>query len=136
MEYERVFWVYFIITLFFIIVGLGSLFSGDVPIWIIILWLLNTIFLMITVYCTYLSNDNNAWLNVLFISMLIISYMWTFEINNKEDNNLDSIAGISLLLGGLILSMMVEKYTLPFWTIVVYLLVWLVVILNSLIFSQ
>lgn len=129
------FWIYFIITLFFIIIGLGSLITGGISAWIVIFWLLSTIFLMITIFYTCSNLEQTVLLNILFVSMLIISYIWTFEVRNRE-NNLDSVAGISLLLGGLILSLSVKKYTVPFWAIVAYLLVWLVIILNSLIFSQ
>jgi hypothetical protein len=135
MERTRVFWVYFIITLFFIIIGLGSLLTGSVPVWITFLWLLTAIFLMITIFNAYINLEQTTWLNILFVVMLIISYIWTYEVKNQE-NNLDSVAGISLLLGGLILSMWVKIYSIPFWSIIVYIVIWFVIIVNSLVFSH
>lgn len=135
MEHTRVFWIYFVITLFFIIIGLASLFTGNVPAWISIFWLLSIIFLMIAVFNSYIESGQTAWINILFIIMLVISYMWTFELKSQE-NNLDAVEGIALLLFGLIISISTTKYTISFWSMVIYLLIWFVITVYSLISLQ
>src|SRR3990167_7686308 len=123
MEYTRAFWIYFIITLLFVIIGLESLISASIPIWTITFWVLSQVFLMIAISESYKTSQNAVWINSLFIIMLIVSYIWTYEVDSKE-NNLDSITGIALLLVGLILCTRVKIYTIPFWALVAYLLVW------------
>ena len=117
MEYTRAFWIYFIITLLFVIIGLESLISASIPIWTITFWVLSQVFLMIAISESYKTSQNAVWINSLFIIMLIVSYIWTYEVDSKE-NNLDSITGIALLLGGLILCTRVKIYTIPFWALV------------------
>ena len=129
MEYTRAFWIYFIITLLFVIIGLESLISASIPIWTITFWVLSQVFLMIAISESYKTSQNAVWINSLFIIMLIVSYIWTYEVDSKE-NNLDSITGIALLLVGLILCTRVKIYTIPFWALVAYLLVWFVIIFS------
>lgn len=123
---DRIFWIYFIITLFFIILGMSSiLISNDSYLIIIsILWLLSNVALMILIYhasirwgpldsqiCVIDANsrcfdpDNRIWLfvNILFIALLIISLLWAGELGNKNGELLRSMSGILILLGGLLL---------------------------------
>lgn len=129
--HDRVFWIYFIVTFFFIIIGVGSILTSDDPNFIIvsILWLLSTVALMIIVYhasikwgpidpednsqiCVVDSNSgcfdagNRVWLfiNVLFIVLLIISILWAGELRNQDGGPLRTMSGIVILLGGLILA--------------------------------
>lgn len=121
--YDRVFWIYFIITLFFIIVGVTLLAPGfDRSAFITILWIMSNLSLMLMVYhasltwqphttiCVIDTNSgcfkagNRVWLfvNVLFITLLIISAMWAGEFNNNTETYLQTTTGILMLLGGLI----------------------------------
>lgn len=129
--HDRVFWIYFIVTFFFIIIGVGSILTSDDPnlIVISILWLLSNVALMIIVYhasikwgpidpednsqiCVVDSNSgcfdagNRVWLfiNVLFIVLLIISILWAGELRNQDGGPLRTMSGIVILLGGLILA--------------------------------
>lgn len=162
---DRVFWVYFIISLFFIIIGIGSIIVSNDPYMILlsIIWLLANVILMILVYhastewgpddstiCVVDSGskcfeaNNRVWLfiNVLFIAMLIISVLWAAELGNPDSGPLRTMSGILLLLGGLLLCKLVDRksageylYINPFWTAVVYLVLWfgltLYVVLSS-----
>lgn len=129
--HDRVFWIYFIVTFFFIIIGVGSILASNDPnvIIISILWLLSNVSLMIIVYhasikwgpidpennsqiCFVDSNagcfdtGNRIWLfiNVLFIALLILSILWAGELRNQDGGPLRTMSGILILLGGLILS--------------------------------
>ena len=124
---DRIFWIYFIITLFFIIIGASFIISSDYDIFFIsILWVISNIFLMIIIYqssiiycpknnnknsCILEENtkcfekNNRVWLsiNVCFVMLLIISVLWISEIQIGNFNQLKSISGISIILLSLIL---------------------------------
>jgi len=129
--HDRIFWIYFIITLFFIIIGISSILSSNDPHMIIIaiLWLLSNIILLIIVYhasikwspcdpndvntliCVVDNNsgcfnsDNRTWLfiNVIFVALLIIAILWAAELGNPDSGALRTLSGVLILLGGLIL---------------------------------
>ncbi len=150
---DRIFWIYFIITLFFIIIGMSAILTSDNPYLIIIsiLWFLSNVALMILIY--HLSIDwgpknstnneqicvadinspcfnrnNRTWLliNILFIVILIFSVLWAGELRNNDDSPLRTISGILILLGGLILcGLTIENvYMFPFLVAISYLLIW------------
>ena len=130
--YDRVFWIYFIVTLFFIIVGISSIISSSEPYMLVIsiLWLLSNVTLMIIIYhasitwapinpydensvvCVVDMNSgcfdvsNRVWLfiNVLFIILLILAILWAGELGNTDAGPLRTMSGVLILLGGLILS--------------------------------
>lgn len=131
--HDRTFWIYFIITLFFIIIGLASIISANVNPAIAIFWLIANVALMILIYhaSTQFSGDFTVYyifVNMLFLVLLIISIVWTGEL--KSDTPLvRSGAGILSLLGGLIickLATMAEytSYIQPIWIAIAYLLIW------------
>ena len=158
--YDRIFWIYFIITIFFIIIGVGWVITSSDPGLIIVatLWLLSNIVLMILVYnasvkwapidpdnldnqiCVVDSNSqcfdpsNRVWLliNILFIILLIVSILWAGELKNADAGPLRTMAGVIMLLGGLILTglssdgynFMYGMYTTSFWISVSYLIIW------------
>ena len=158
--HDRIFWIYFIVTLFFVIIGLGSIITSNpvidnlyIMLIIALLWLLGNVSLMIIVYhasitwsptddndsliCVVDSNsqcfesNNRIWLfiNILFISLLIISSLWAGELYNNDAGPLRTMSGILILLGGLILSVIVidsriNSYMNPFWISVIYLIIW------------
>lgn len=128
--HDRFFWIYFMITLFFIIIGVGAILTSDDPYVIVIsiLWLLSNVALMILVYhasinwsplnsdqqmqICFVDSDsgcfdanNRVWLfiNVLFIVLLIISTLWAGELQNQDSGPLRTMSGILILLGGLVL---------------------------------
>src|SRR5436190_807381 len=104
---DRIFWIYVIITLFFIIIGIGLIVSSNDAnlIAINILWLISMLALMINAY--YIYNENESYFKlfiiIIFISLLIISVLWTGELWNKNDNQLLLIFTMLILLGGFIL---------------------------------
>ena len=156
--YDRIFWIYFIVTLFFITIGLYLIFSTNRPnlLGISVLWILGNVLLMIIVYkiiisCSPLDSsespicfidpkgycferNNRSWLyiNVLFIAMLIVSTLWAEELSNPESGPLGGMAGVLLLLGGLLLYHLSKKLItssevyVPFIMTVIYLVIWFV----------
>lgn len=130
MERVRVFWIYFIVTLFFLIIGLGSLFATSAPLWLILTWTLATLLLMVATYFTYLEFNQIWWLTVLFVFMLVVSHMWTFEVTDRQT---DTLASLTLVLAGLVLTLNVTKYPVAFWCLVGYLLFWFALTVRSLI---
>lgn len=150
--HDRVFWIYFIVTFFFIIIGVGSILSSTDPnlILISILWLLSNVALMILTYhasikwgpvdpnnnsqiCFVDNNSgcfdtgNRVWLfiNLLFITLLIISTIWAGELRNQDGGPLKTTSGILILLGGLLLCRLNNHiYSIPFWVAIAYLIIW------------
>lgn len=160
---DRIFWIYFIVTIFFIIVGTFSLIQTSSP-WIIVLWFLSNLALMIIVYHTTawcapmdtagdyvcvidedsccFDPNNRIWLliNILFIILLVTSVVWA---GAKENN----VIGIIMLFLGLIFLILItkridEKYEhskvftkchIPFWMYVFYITIWTILTLNTII---
>lgn len=165
---DRNFWIYFIITLFFIILGIYSISSiTGAPLYIIsLLWTLSILALFVLIY--YATTNWGAvgslcdsqrspkdfgktmilFLNILFITILIFSVLWASEVNNTESSLSQSIYGILILLGGLLISKFsfgkyikddtplpgspVEtylEYTSPLFVSIIYILIWISLIL-------
>lgn len=152
--YDRIFWIYFIIALFFIILGIGFIISATDSYMLIIaiLWLLSVILLLIIVYhgsiywspgpvnnptCVadgttcYFEPSNRVWLsiNILFVLLLVFSVLWAAELINVDGGVLRMLSGVLMLLGGLILCALSTNYsylnaTIPFWASVGYLFIW------------
>ena len=151
---DRIFWIYFMVTLFFIIVGVGSIIASPDPNMLIIslIWLVSNVALMIIVYhesltwgptddqdsliCVVDSNspcfepNNRVWLliNVLFIALLIISLLWAGELSNPDAGPLKTMSGVLIILGGLVLcrisTVRSVSYIIPFWVSLGYLAIW------------
>lgn len=125
---DRAFWIYFIITLFFIIIGAGAILTSDDPhvIIIIIFWILANVALFVLIYhasinwgptgydkqiCVIDSDSgcfnpsNRVWLfvNILFVVLLILSILWAGELNNQNTSPLRTMSGVLILLGALVL---------------------------------
>lgn len=127
---DRVFWIYFIVTLFFIILGLSMILSsGDAHSVILsVVWLISMIVLMVIVYdasrkwdpasaygadevclldskswCVTPSNKMWFVVNVLFLLLLILSTVWAAELHNTESGPTGTISGVIIMLGGLLL---------------------------------
>jgi len=134
---DRIFWIYVIITLFFIIIGVGLIISSNDPnlISINILWLISMLALMINAYYIYNDNENyfKIFIIIIFISLLIISVLWTGELWNKNDNQLLIIFSILILLGGFILfGLRTESNdinTISYWSSLIFVTIWLCLIL-------
>lgn len=134
---DRIFWIYVIITLFFIIIGVGLIISSNDPnlIAINILWLISMLALMVSAYYIYNDNDNyfKIFIIIIFISLLVISVLWTGELWNKNDNQLLIIFSVLILLGGFILfNLRTESddiNTVSYWSLLVFITIWLVLIL-------
>ena len=107
--YDRVFWIYFIIALFFVIVGMSLIMSSNDPylIYVSVIWLIANVALIILAYQTSIvwgpKNSNNGelvcfvdkdsrcfdsknrvWLfvNLIFIVILILQVLWASELYN------------------------------------------------------
>ena len=134
---DRIFWIYVIITLFFIILGVGLIISSNDQnlISINILWLISMLALMINAYYIYNNNDNyfKIFIIIIFISLLIISLLWTGELWNKNDNQLLIIFSVLILLGGFILFGLRTEgsdiNTISYWTSLIFVTIWLCLIL-------
>jgi len=134
---DRIFWIYVIITLFFIIIGVGLIISSNDPnfIAINILWLISMLALMVSAYYIYNDNDNyfKIFIIIIFISLLVISVLWTGELWNKNDNQLLIIFSVLILLGGFILfNLRTESddiNTVSYWSLLVFITIWLGLIL-------
>jgi len=134
---DRIFWIYVIITLFFIIIGVGLIISSNDPnlIAINILWLVSMLALMISSY--YIYNDNDSYFKIfvviIFISLLVISVLWTGELWNKNNNQLLIIFSVLILLGGLVLFGLRGESndinTISYWSSLVFITIWLFLIL-------
>lgn len=132
---DRIFWIYFIIILFFLIIGSGLIIvSNDVNlITITILWIISNLALLIIVYYAheYYYENNRYWvfINALFIALLVIATIWAGELGNNNAGPLRVMSGILILLGGLILYSLsndeYEKYIIPYWLSIGFLLLWL-----------
>ena len=134
---DRIFWIYVIITLFFIIIGIGLIISSNDPnlIAINILWLISMLALMVSAYYIYNDNDDyfKIFIIIIFISLLIISVLWTGELWNKNDNQLLIIFSVLILLGGFILfNLRIESddiNTVSYWSLLLFIAIWLSLIL-------
>jgi len=134
---DRIFWIYFILILFFIIIGIGLIISSNDPnlIAINILWLISMLALMVSAYYIYNDNDNyfKIFIIIIFISLLVISVLWTGELWNKNDNQLLIIFSVLILLGGFILfNLRTESddiNTVSYWSLLVFITIWLGLIL-------
>jgi hypothetical protein len=157
---DRIFWIYLIVTLFFLIIGVGSILMSNDPNFIIlsVMWLLGNIALMIIVYHTSIKwgppdsqicfiddnsgcfdSGNRVWLfvNFLFIALLIISILWAGELGNS--GSLNNMSGILILLGGLMLFQLLNHKSktnylnISFWICIFYLVIWFGLTLYSII---
>ncbi len=134
---DRIFWIYVIITLFFIIIGIGLIVSSNDPnlISINILWLISMLALMISAY--YIYNENESYFKlfviIIFIGLLVISVLWTGELWNKNNNQLLIIFTILILLGGFILfNLRIDPNdinTISYWSSLIFIIIWLCLIL-------
>jgi hypothetical protein len=161
---DRIFWIYFIITFFFIVIGVYYLsMIGEALIFIVgLLWIISNLCLLILIYyasvkwnweddtcsdqkCntieTFLGNETGIskgiifFIHVLFLTMLVVSNLWAFELQNNtntdNNNTLQSIYGILLILGGLLLTKLslhksfdMYAHISPFWVSIIYLVTW------------
>lgn len=132
---DRIFWIYFIVTIFFIIIGSGLIIASNDQnlITITLLWIVSNLILLIIIYHAheYYYEHNTSWafVNILFIALLIISTIWAGELGNNNASPLKIISGILILLGGLILYSLSNNcydiYTIPYWISIGYIIVWL-----------
>jgi len=151
---DRIFWIYFIVTLFFVIIGLNFILSSTNSYMLIIgvIWLLTNVALMIMVYhastiwgptdennvptticfvdynshCVEAGNNVCLFINIVFILLLIFSVLWAGELSNTENSPLRTMSGVLILLGGLLLCNLVKTKNLiiPFWYGIAYLIMW------------
>lgn len=150
--HDRIFWIYFIITLFFIIVGFSFIVSSPDPNMLLVgfFWLVSNISLMIIVYdsCIYcgpldcenslvclvdvdrsfLDFNNRIWLfiNILFVVLLILSLLWCGEFSHSSSSLLKPMSGILILFGGLILCFLATSRfnCVSFFSSLSYLVIW------------
>ena len=136
---DRIFWIYFIIALFFIIIGIGLIISSTNIniIAISITYLVTILILLLIVYYAYLLNSSNEncnnyiliFVNVIFIMLLVISTLWAGEINNLESGPLGSLCGVLIILGGVILFSLSSNdydiYTFSYWISILYIVIWI-----------
>lgn len=142
---DRVFWIYFIITLFFIIVGSSLIVTSNIPhmFTILIIWTISIFALMIIVYkasikwgpsannvcfvdydakCFEPSNRVWSFINIIFIILLILSVLWAGELSNLDTSTIKSMSGVLILLGGITLAALIDQGT--FIITLLYLVIW------------
>lgn len=129
--HDRVFWIYFIITLFFIILGIRFILLSSDPFMYLLsfFWLLSNFLLILIIYSSssiwapinphndtqicvidHNSNcfepNNRIWLfiNILFIIILIFSTLWASELGNDDGSHLKTMSGVLILIGSILLS--------------------------------
>ena len=146
---DRIFWIYFIITFFFIIVGLSLIIDSEYPIIISIIWLLSLVLLMLITYnlsiywgpkdnqneyiCFIdshkgcLTDCNKYWLiiNGIFILLLILSTIWASEIQSIEDNPIKTMISIIIVLGSILLLIFSKSHLISFYLTIVFFTIWL-----------
>lgn len=158
---DRIFWIYFIIALFFIIIGLTCLsyYNNSYVYILATLWLLASIFFLIIIYYTSilwnpidddnllicfvdadvgcLKSSNKFWLfiNCFFIFILIFSVLWTSELSNPNPSFLKPFSGIIILISSLFLFSICLPYlrnnSLFYWAFLFFLLIWFCLTLYS-----
>lgn len=150
---DRIFWIYLIITLSFIIIGFHYFLMNTIY-YISIVWLLTMIFLMVVVYhisimlapvdtnsgipvCVVdnnvdcLSKSNRLWvvINAVYFLLLILSVSWVYEFTNSFTHNTKPIFGIIIILLGIFLckisyNIYQNKYTVTFWAAFLFTFFW------------
>jgi len=138
---DRIFWIYLIVTLFFIIIGISYILSYSTDnnyLLISFFWLFSNICLLISIYhmsilwnpsndcddliCLFDDNyfcfqpNNRTWLfiNIIYIILLFLSIMWTLEITQIQPYNFNIyVIGIVILLLSILLSTYcIQKYNI------------------------
>ena len=142
---NRTFWIYFIITFIFIVIGTTFILISDnyYKFIIMFVWMISNVLLLCLIYhssyllspliklkpcstsenyvslerykdCCVIDSDskclepkNRIWLyiNILYIIILILSTVWTTEINNLNAKGFLTCSGVIIVLGGLLLSL-------------------------------
>lgn len=136
---DRIFWIYFIIVIFFIIIGVGLIISSTSNVNVIaisITYLISILILLIIVYYAYLLNSGNeqcndyvgVFINVIFIVILVICTLWAGEVGNLEGGPLRSLSGVLIILGGIILFSLSNKnydiYSFAYWATIIFIVIW------------
>lgn len=116
-EWRR-FWIYFIISLFFIIIGLTlslnevKYLDSNTPIATVTIWIISSLLLFILVF--QLSEKSKFYsekrkiiewsiINGIYVLYLILSIIWISELHNRSSSMLRTIMGVLIILGGLVL---------------------------------
>lgn len=146
-SYERIFWLYFLITIFFSIIGVGMILWNNDNAWsLTIFWLISNFALLIIIYIASINiwfKDNINWwiINVIFLILLILSVVWAVEFN---DVTIRTTIGVLILFATLILYSFArtnesndfldtENPSYILWIIVGYLIIWTSLTLYSVI---
>lgn len=153
---SRIFSIYLIISLFFVIVGLNFFFGTEF--WVPILWTLSNIFLLIIIYnfiinlnqsdsdnnilCLVDTNNNcfksnknfRSWviINALYLIILVFTTMWAVE--KSQNSELTIPYSIVILILFFILYIFGYPHSSPiiFWVFISNIVVWLFLITFSL----
>lgn len=130
---SRIFWLYFIITAFFVIIGLKTLITSvDVNmVYIMILWIFNQIILTIVIYNASFNFDNFI-IKILFVLLLVLSTVWASEFNNPSHDICIMLSIFILIISLLLFRICCDTFS--FCLIVVYLITWFIFTLYFLLF--
>lgn len=146
---DRLFWIYLIIAIFFIIIGISSLIMSEDKhvLLIILIWILSNIALLITIYhislnwypenkgCSCFKGNKYVFCLIyfIFVSLLILGILWASKFHDiNGGGNWRSLSGIFIIMGGLALLSLsshcnVSGFTgfiIPFWSCVCFLVIW------------
>ena len=131
---NRKFWVYFLIALFFTIVGISYISTYEIGFQpaILAFWILSNVMLFVIIYnvtefwCSHNHQKVVRFSNVLYILILITSVVWTDSLNKKGNTGIENVSSILIILGGLLLFGIIPgNYSpLAFWAGLLYLAIW------------
>lgn len=148
--YDRIFWIYFMVTIFFLIIGLNFIISNATitnkqQIIISMFWAISIINIFIVVYyltyfiagntndcintnnisCLSAQNRSLCIINIVFIIILFLATIWTSDFKQP-------LLGVSILIAGLIICAYSYPYPIVFWLALTFLLLWLTITVYSL----
>ena len=139
--YDRIFWIYFIVMVFFLIIGLNFIITNtsltnSKAIIIGMFWAISIINIFIVIYflthyityqATCLESNNRSLLiiNIIFILILILATIWTTDFKQP-------LLGVGVLIGSLIICAYSYPFPFVFWLALTFLLLWLSITFYSL----
>lgn len=121
----RIFWIYLIITLFFVIIGLFSMLSSNLPITIITIWFFSTIISMMLIYRSPLSKISTS---IFFIILIVLSTFWAIESTTGVWRAMSSII---ILMCAIYICALSLNDVVSYWLCLIYCILWLILTFYS-----
>jgi len=131
---DRLFWIYLIIILVFVVIGISAIVGNTDSLIsvIIILWIIVNVILLFLVYlamtyAVHFSGINCFLLNCVFVFILIFSTLWASEFTYATGDTLRSMAGVLTILGALLFLVLIipNKDINAIWLNIAYVFIWM-----------